>query len=152
MYTQVHIKTSKWIGYTLLLLVLLGLAHAFILATEYVPQFFFPCSMKTFLHLYCPGCGGTRAVASLLHFHFIQSLQSNPLVLFMTGITGYYWTKALYMLIKNKGEAHYRINTGPFWAFLAIMIIFFVVRNILLVRFGIDYLGELAKYYQQITI
>lgn len=147
MYSQVHMKTGKWIGYTLSLSVLAGLAYAYILAARSIPRLFLPCGMKVFFHLYCPGCGGTRAVEHLIHFQFVESLQSNPLVLIMAAISVYYWGKALYMLIKNKGEAHYRINAGPFLAFLAIMLIFFVVRNILLVHFGVDYLGELAKYY-----
>lgn len=152
MYSQVHMKTGKWIGYTILMLSLPLLAYGYIQATDSIPQLFPPCGMKTFLHIYCPGCGGTRAMGHLIHFHFIESFLSNPLVIFMTGIILYYWGKALYMLIKYKGDAHYSICIGFLWAFLAIMIIFFVVRNILLVRFGVDYLGELAKYYQKITI
>lgn len=152
MYSQVHMKTGKLIGYTLFLSALAGLAYAYILTAQSIPRLFLPCGMKVYFHLYCPGCGGTRAVEHLMHFQFVQSFLSNPLVLIMAAMAAYYWGKALYMLIKNKGDAHYRINTAPIWAFLAVMIIFFVIRNILLVRFGVDYLGELAKYYQTITI
>lgn len=31
------------------------------------------CSFKTKFHIYCPGCGGTRALKALLQFHPIKS-------------------------------------------------------------------------------
>jgi hypothetical protein len=44
-------------------------------------QLFPPCVVFASTGLLCPGCGGTRAVHSLLHGDLIGSLDSNPLVL-----------------------------------------------------------------------
>lgn len=41
---------------------------------------FYPvCPIHTYLHLQCPGCGTTRALAALLHGRFAESLRLNPL-------------------------------------------------------------------------
>lgn len=41
-----------------------------------------PCVFQSLTGLYCPGCGGTRAVRSLLKGDFLMSFQYHPLVLY----------------------------------------------------------------------
>lgn len=40
-----------------------------------------PCIFNKVTGLYCPGCGMTRAIHSILRFQFIQALQYNALSL-----------------------------------------------------------------------
>jgi uncharacterized protein DUF2752 len=41
---------------------------------------FYPaCPVYRYLHLYCPGCGSTRALAALLHGHLSEAINYNPL-------------------------------------------------------------------------
>ena len=40
------------------------------------------CTFYAVTGLYCPGCGGTRAVYSLLHGKIIKSLYFHPIVLY----------------------------------------------------------------------
>jgi hypothetical protein len=41
---------------------------------------FYPhCPVFFWLHLYCPGCGGTRALAALLHGRLGEAVHWNPL-------------------------------------------------------------------------
>ena len=40
-----------------------------------------PCSFKELTHLYCPGCGGTRAVWYLLHGDLLASFRHNILLI-----------------------------------------------------------------------
>lgn len=47
----------------------------------YKEQLFPPCIILTSTGWLCPGCGGTRALHSLLHGDLIGSLHANPLVL-----------------------------------------------------------------------
>ena len=42
------------------------------------------CVFKSVTGLYCPGCGGTRACLSLLHFQFLKSICYHPAVLYFT--------------------------------------------------------------------
>lgn len=41
-----------------------------------------PCMFQSLTGLYCPGCGGTRAVRSLLRGDLRMSFQYHPLVLY----------------------------------------------------------------------
>ena len=47
-----------------------------------------PCLMRTVLGLYCPGCGGTRAVILLLEGHPIRSFFYHPVVLYAAVLGG----------------------------------------------------------------
>ena len=40
------------------------------------------CYIHAHYHLYCPGCGGTRAVMALLHGNLFQAIKYNALVVF----------------------------------------------------------------------
>ena len=44
-------------------------------------SFFPPCISYQLTHLYCPGCGATRAMHHLLHGHLVQAFRHNPLLL-----------------------------------------------------------------------
>jgi hypothetical protein len=43
-------------------------------------QFYPRCPVFFWLHIYCPGCGGTRALAALLHGKLWQAMHWNPMV------------------------------------------------------------------------
>lgn len=45
-----------------------------------------PCMFHTITGLYCPGCGGTRAVKQLLHGNLLMSFQYHPLVLYTAAV------------------------------------------------------------------
>ena len=44
------------------------------------------CILHDWLHIYCPLCGGTRAVDAMLHFHFDDALRFHPVVVAVAGI------------------------------------------------------------------
>ena len=41
------------------------------------------CLLHDFVHLYCPGCGGTRAAVALLYGQIGHSLKCNPLTAYL---------------------------------------------------------------------
>lgn len=89
------------------------------------------CFILKYLKLYCPACGGTRAVQALFHLDIIASLKYNPLVLY-TGISFYLYSILdifrIYEKINNKKLTIIRkslINIG-----LIIMIISTILKNI----------------------
>ena len=47
-----------------------------------------PCPFRFFTGLYCPGCGGTRAVLALLSGDVGKSLYYHPFVLYMAAAVG----------------------------------------------------------------
>ena len=42
----------------------------------------FPCLFHLATGYYCPGCGGTRAIASLLHGQLFRSFLYHPVILY----------------------------------------------------------------------
>lgn len=97
-----------------------------------------PCLMRTVLGLYCPGCGGTRAVILLLEGHPILSFLHHPVVLYAAVLGGWY-------LISNTiaGMSHGRLAKGSsyhHWYGIGAAILVaanWVIRNLLLLLFHI---------------
>ena len=48
------------------------------------------CSFKNITGWYCPGCGGTRAVISLLNGHFFKCICYHPIVFYLALLIGIY--------------------------------------------------------------
>lgn len=102
-----------------------------------------PCFFKEITHLYCPACGGTRAVRALLHLDLAQSFLCNPIVLY--GVFMALWCAAGFLAGKIFHRT-IRICRPGLWMLYLGIIIFFghaVIRNIAVYQFGYDYLGDL---------
>lgn len=100
------------------------------------------CRIRDVYHVYCPCCGGTRSVEALLNLHFLQSLYYNPIVVLI--IVDIITVFFLRILPKNNlhREPHYKIKIILNSAILIIWLIFSLMRNILLIFFQIDMLGD----------
>ncbi len=91
---------------------------------------FYPiCLFHQTTGLNCPGCGGTRALYALLHEYFRLALKDNALlvvVLVATAARGLWFA----------GKTFQRRPAGDFlpakilWAWLAVAVIFTVLRNL----------------------
>ena len=103
------------------------------------------CSFKDNYSLYCPACGMTRALKYALKFDFINSFRSNPM--FFILLVNLVVTVVLVVRrIRTKKRTHIAkiimlINIIT----LLIWIIFAVIRNLLLVYYGVDFLGDLSN-------
>lgn len=64
-------------------------AAAILVLAECVPVFArflnWSCPFRAITGLYCPGCGGTRALSALLHGRVLESLKLHPFVLYGLG-------------------------------------------------------------------
>ena len=102
-----------------------------------------PCFFKEVTHLYCPACGGTRAVKALLRLDLKASLFCNPIVLY--GVLMCLWSAVWFMIWKFSGRKVQTFQPG-LWMLYAGFVLFFgfdVIRNIGVYQFGYDYLGDL---------
>jgi hypothetical protein len=66
----------------LVIAALASIGGAAVLLLRFPPEqySFYPrCPVHEYLHLQCPGCGATRALAALLHGHLAQALHCNAL-------------------------------------------------------------------------
>lgn len=105
------------------------------------------CLLKKLFRIYCPGCGGTRAFFSLIHGDIIGSLLCNPIVLLLIIAFCFYEAVGLFGIFAKKALPNILIGIYrriPF--FLAVCTaVFFILRNIFLIFFGIDPLGDILR-------
>lgn len=100
-----------------------------------------PCLFHAMTGLYCPGCGGTRAVGYLLQGRLLLSLRYHPLVLYAVLAAA---VEALsFLLAKAWGDRRFYLGPEKLLVYAAAGIVAanFVVKNFLLIVCGIDLLS-----------
>lgn len=103
------------------------------------------CYFSSELHLYCPGCGGSRAVLRLLEGDVIASVLSNPFPVYIILLLLRMWGALLYnTFLSRNGKEVTVLYEWEAWGILVVVLGFFIVRNLLLIFFGIDYLGDMT--------
>lgn len=96
-----------------------------------------PCFFDTVLGLYCPGCGGTRALYALLQGHLLKALWYHPFIpYFMTLYLGFLLSHGLERL-GIKGVRGWKFHYWYLWVGSAILAVNWVIKNILRIGFGI---------------
>lgn len=96
-----------------------------------------PCVFNTFFGLYCPGCGGTRAVEALLHGHLLKSLWYHPIVLYTAVIYGGFMGSHMLKRFGVKRIKGWKFHNWYLFVAVGIIAVNFIVKNILRIRFGI---------------
>ena len=91
---------------------------------------FYPvCQFHLLTGLYCPGCGATRASYQLLHGNFLMALHDNALfvaTLVALGLRGaWFWRRKM-----SHQAVRFFIPPYALWVFLAVALIFVVLRNL----------------------
>lgn len=85
--------------------------------------------------VYCPGCGGTRAVQAFLHGHFLQSLWYHPLVMYCAVMY------LIFMLSHTLEKLHVPFVKGMkfkewiMYGMLVVLVANFILKNYL--KFGL---------------
>ena len=90
---------------------------------------------------YCPGCGGTRAVKYLIQGQIRTSIQYHPLVFYMTVVTAAELIS--WMAAKLCGRPKLYLGHGALFIYVGIAVtaVNWIVKNVLLIGFGIDLLS-----------
>lgn len=98
----------------------------------------FPCILNHFTGLYCPGCGGTRAVAALFRGEFLKSLYYHPIVLYTFIIFIWYMiSQTVEQVSKGRLEIGMKYRDIYLYIGLVILILNFIFKNIMFLGFGI---------------
>ncbi len=95
-----------------------------------------PCILWTVLGVYCPGCGGTRAVEALFRGQLLQSLWYHPLVLYTAVLFGGFMLTQTLERIPPFPVKGWKFHNWYLYVALSIVLINWIVKNILL--FGFD--------------
>jgi len=90
------------------------------------------CTIYKFTGLDCPGCGGQRAIHSLLHGYVLQALRYNGLFVLASPFLAYFYYIAIRVYILGQKQYLNSFVFKPWFAylFISILIIFFILRNI----------------------
>lgn len=100
-----------------------------------------PCLFNLLTGLYCPGCGGTRAVNYLLHGEVLKSFTYHPLVPYTILVVAAECLTALAAKIFRKPGYYLGHEMGFVYIGGGIILVNWIVKNVLLVGFGIDVLS-----------
>jgi hypothetical protein len=92
---------------------------------------FYPrCPVFLWLHLYCPGCGGTRALAALLHGRLQEAMHWNAMVVVSLPFAIAFFAMAYRRAVREAPFCWPRIADGLLTCYLIVTGIFTVVRNL----------------------
>ena len=111
--------------------IIAALATAILLRFPPVLYSFYPrCPIHHYLHILCPGCGVTRALAALLHGNLTEALHLNALTTLLTPVALFY-IAACYRSILTRQPVHLpQPPRAAAYATLAAACLFTIVRNL----------------------
>lgn len=125
------------------LIVLAGMTVIYLkkrgITVEWLLSFLPSCVFHSMTGLYCPGCGGTRAVLELMKGHLLQSLWYHPIVLYVVIL---YIRYLLEHMVRWLSSGKYPITCGyrSWYGYGAavIIIVNLIIKNFLLLVCGIQ--------------
>lgn len=95
------------------------------------------CWFFTHWHIYCPACGGTRAMIALAHGQVMQACYCNPTVpVGAAFVTAYLLTQTIWRLRGRRGWV-LRYSNRWLWVFLLLLAVNCLIRNLLWFGLGI---------------
>lgn len=100
------------------------------------------CIFKETFGIYCPGCGGSRSLYHLLRFELFRSFILYPPILIGALVILDYNLRLFISIIKKRTEITDRFKFYTFLLIPASIILTFLVRNLLLLVFKIDTIGD----------
>lgn len=103
--------------------------------------FHVPCVFHRITGLYCPGCGGTRAVEMLLQREVILSFFYHPIVLYGAVLYGWFMiSHTIEYLSKGRLKIGMKYRNLYLYLALFLVIINIAVKDVALTAFHIDIL------------
>ncbi len=96
-----------------------------------------PCFFDTVLGIYCPGCGGTRALAALVRGRLLKALWYHPLIPYVAVVGGGFM---LTQGLERFGIRHvrgWRYHSWYLYAGIGLIVFNFIGKNMLRLFWGI---------------
>ena len=117
------------------------------LIADYLARFVSGCMIHDHFFLYCPLCGGTRAVEALLRFDLVTAWNNNAFVVLVAFAVLVLDLVALIRLLCGCQK----ILPIPDWSWIVavvLMILYAVLRNYLMIAHGYDPVGDLGAFWR----
>ena len=92
-------------------------------------QFFPKCPFRLLTGMQCPGCGSTRALYQLLHLHPVAAFKFNPLFMLTLPFIVYGFLGYTKSALTGKPQRRLFVPSFYLWAWLVLMIFFWIFRN-----------------------
>ncbi len=105
-----------------------------------VPQ----CQFNMLTGLYCPGCGGTRAAIAFFSGHWLKSFLYHPFVPYCGILYIAFMVKGTLAVLAKEKFQYMKFRNGYIFFGIAILLIQFAVKNVLLLVYGIDWLQNIS--------
>lgn len=90
-----------------------------------------PCVLNAYFQIYCPGCGGTRAVEALLHGHILESVWYHPIVLYTVIVFGGFMLTQSLERVGVKHIKGWKFHNWYLYGTVVIVICNFLIKNLL---------------------
>lgn len=100
------------------------------------------CRFRLFLGLYCPGCGATRSLRALFSGHLLHACLLYPAVIPAAFLVLWYDVLLCIACIRRREALLSRFRWQLLLSVPVCAVLVCVLRNILLLGFGIDTLGN----------
>ena len=111
-----------------------------------ISALFTGCLLHDRLFLYCPLCGGTRAVSSLLRLEIAEAFSYNAFVVLLVIVAIGLDVWAFVRLVR--GHTNLLPLPGWIWIVFAVLLILYgVLRNYLMIARGVDPVGDLGVFW-----
>ena len=102
----------------------------------------FPCLFHLLTGLYCPGCGGTRAVKYLLHGQILKSIQYHPLIFYTAAVIAVGVTSHYLAIFLNRSSLKMKNYDRYVYIGIGLIAVNWVLKNYMLIVHGIDLLSD----------
>jgi hypothetical protein len=110
---------------------IIALAASLLLRFPPAQYSFYPrCPIYELLHLQCPGCGATRAIAAVLQGHFTEAMNLNALITLLLPFAAAYGILCYCRLQQRKILCWPQPPPAVLYAALTLATIFTVIRNL----------------------
>lgn len=91
---------------------------------------YIPCPIHFMTGYYCPGCGVTRMLFSILKLDFYQAFRYNPLLFILLPFFVFFYIESLIAEGKNRKALYNKVPDYIYIIVLIILIIYAILRNI----------------------
>jgi len=99
-------------------------------------NFSIPCVFHKITGFFCPGCGITRMLFSLLRLEFYQAFRYNNLLFISLPFVIFYFVDFIIKFLLYKNDYLYKkINNKVWYLLLIVTIVFGIMRNIPIFEF-----------------